>query len=49
MISVQHLTYEYPDTKALDDVSFTVQEGPSPPWSVPTVPGRRPCSAALPV
>ncbi|XCN74296.1 MAG: hypothetical protein Q3M24_05990 [Candidatus Electrothrix aestuarii] len=23
MISVQHLTYEYPDTKALDDVSFT--------------------------
>jgi ABC-type multidrug transport system ATPase subunit len=27
MITVQHLTYEYPDTKALDDVSFTVQEG----------------------
>jgi ABC-2 type transport system ATP-binding protein len=27
MINVQHLTYEYPDTKALDDVSFTVQEG----------------------
>ena len=27
MITVQHLTYEYPNTKALDDVSFTVQEG----------------------
>ncbi len=27
MITVQHLTYEYPDTRALDDISFSVQEG----------------------
>ncbi len=27
MITVQHLTYEYPNTKALYDVSFTVQKG----------------------
>ena len=27
MITVEHLTYEYPDTKALDDVSFTVEQG----------------------
>ncbi|MCI5129054.1 MAG: ABC transporter ATP-binding protein, partial [Candidatus Electrothrix sp. AUS3] len=27
MITVERLTYEYPETKALDDISFTVQEG----------------------
>ncbi|MCI5222870.1 MAG: ABC transporter ATP-binding protein [Candidatus Electrothrix sp. AR4] len=27
MITVKHLTYEYPDTKALDNISFTVQVG----------------------
>jgi ABC-2 type transport system ATP-binding protein len=27
MITVEHLTYEYPETRALDDVSFSIQKG----------------------
>ena len=48
MISVQHLTYEYPDTKALDDVSFTVQERTITALVGPNASGKYPCNISIP-